>query len=91
MLPNANGAAIAFMALQAAGRVAAMLNFTAGAFNLDRRLPARRRSARCFPRAPSSKRASSTRRRALEPHVRFVWLEDLRDGATLRGQARARV
>ena len=34
MLPNANAAAVAFMAIQAAGRVAAMLNFTAGAFNL---------------------------------------------------------
>ena len=34
MLPNANGAAVTFMALQAAGRVPAMLNFTAGAHNL---------------------------------------------------------
>ncbi len=34
MLPNANGAAVTFMALQAAGRVPAMLNFTSGAHNL---------------------------------------------------------
>ena len=34
MLPNANGSAVTFMALQAAGRVPAMLNFTAGAHNL---------------------------------------------------------
>ena len=34
LLPNANGAAVTFMALQAAGRVPAMLNFTAGARNL---------------------------------------------------------
>ena len=34
MLPNANATAIAFMAVQSAGRVAAMMNFTAGAFNL---------------------------------------------------------
>ena len=34
MLPNANAAAVAFMAIQASGRVAGMLNFTAGAFNL---------------------------------------------------------
>ena len=38
MLPNANGAAVTFMALQAAGRVPAMLNFTSGAHNLDRGL-----------------------------------------------------
>jgi len=34
LLPNANGAAVAFFALQAAGRVPAMLNFTSGAHNL---------------------------------------------------------
>ena len=34
MLPNANGAAVSFFALQAFGRVPAMLNFTAGAANL---------------------------------------------------------
>ena len=34
MLPNANGSAVTFMALQAAGRVPAMLNFTAGPNNL---------------------------------------------------------
>ncbi len=47
MLPNANGAAVTFMALQAAGRVAAMLNFTAGPINLDRRLPGGEKSAWC--------------------------------------------
>lgn len=34
LLPNANGAAVAFFALQATGRVPAMLNFTAGAGNM---------------------------------------------------------
>lgn len=34
LLPNVNGAALAFFALQAEGRVAAMLNFTAGLTNL---------------------------------------------------------
>jgi acyl-[acyl-carrier-protein]-phospholipid O-acyltransferase/long-chain-fatty-acid--[acyl-carrier-protein] ligase len=34
MLPNANGAALTFMALQAAGCVPAMLNFTPGAHKL---------------------------------------------------------
>ena len=34
MLPSANGSAVTFMALQAAGRVPAMLNFTAGPNNL---------------------------------------------------------
>ena len=34
LLPNANGAAVTFFAIQQAGRVAAMLNFTAGAANM---------------------------------------------------------
>jgi acyl-[acyl-carrier-protein]-phospholipid O-acyltransferase/long-chain-fatty-acid--[acyl-carrier-protein] ligase len=34
MLPNANGAAVTFFGVQQAGRVAAMLNFTAGAANM---------------------------------------------------------
>ena len=34
MLPNANGVAIAFLALQSAGRVAAMINYTAGPANV---------------------------------------------------------
>ena len=31
MLPNANGAAVTFLGLMSAGRVPAMINFTAGA------------------------------------------------------------
>jgi acyl-[acyl-carrier-protein]-phospholipid O-acyltransferase/long-chain-fatty-acid--[acyl-carrier-protein] ligase len=34
MLPNANGVAVTFFAVQKAGRVAAMLNYTAGATNV---------------------------------------------------------
>lgn len=34
MLPNANGVAVTFFALQTIGRVAAMINFTAGAVNI---------------------------------------------------------
>ena len=44
LLPNANGAAVTFMALQAAGRVPAMLNFTAGPRTSSP--PARRRRVR---------------------------------------------
>ena len=34
MLPNANGAAVTFLGLMSAGRVPAMINFTAGAANI---------------------------------------------------------
>src|SRR6201999_1552370 len=42
MLPNANGAAVTVLALMSAGRVPAMINFTAGAANI----PNARRAAR---------------------------------------------
>ena len=42
MLPNANGAVVTFFAVMSAGRVPAMINFTAGAANILRRLPRRR-------------------------------------------------
>ncbi len=89
MLPNANGAAAAFMAVQAAGRVVAMLNFTAGAFNLI----AACRTARIYQvlcsRAFVEKGKLEDIIRQMEPHVRFVWLEDLRDSATALDKARA--
>ena len=61
LLPNANGAAVTFMALQAAGRVPAMLNFTSGAAQSGRRL---RRGARP-PRAdlPRLRRQGQSRTR----------------------------
>ncbi|MGD0641250.1 MAG: AMP-binding protein, partial [Roseiarcus sp.] len=89
MLPNANGAAAAFMAVQAAGRVAAMLNFTAGAFNLIAAcITARIRLVLCS-RAFVEKGKLEDIVKQMEPHIRFVWLEDLRDSATTLDKARA--
>ena len=45
MLPNANAVAVAFMALQAAGRVPAMLNYTSGRAQISSP-PAKRRAIR---------------------------------------------
>ena len=78
MLPNAAGAVASFMALQAGGRVAAMINFTSGASNI---------LAGC--RAAEVDTVVSSRnfitQAKLEPLVeelqatlRFVWLEDVR-------------
>ncbi len=89
MLPNANGAVVTFMALQAFGRVPAMLNFSAGA---EAMLSA---CAAADVRVVLSSRAFVDRAKlgaavtAMEREVRFVWLEDLRAGfgrtAKLRG------
>lgn len=78
MLPNATGAAVTFFAVQSAGRVAAMLNYTAGAANL--------RSA-CAAAAIRTVFTSRTfiERAKLEPivaelskHVAICYLEDMR-------------
>ena len=80
MLPNANASVAAFMALQAFGRLPAMLNFSAGA---DSMLAA---CAAADTRVVVSSRAFVQRGKLgpvvarMEGRVRFVWLEDVRDG-----------
>ena len=89
MLPNANAAAAAFMATQAAGRVAAMLNFTAGAFNLIAACrTARIRTVLCS-RSFVEKGKLEDIVKQLESEARFVWLEDVRDEATVADKLRA--
>ncbi|MCR0985077.1 acyl-[ACP]--phospholipid O-acyltransferase [Roseomonas populi] len=91
MLPNANAALVAFMALQASRRVPAMLNFSAGA---DAMLSACRSadlatvvSSRAF--VERAKLGKVVERMA--PHVRFLWLEDLRAGLTWRDKLGAKL
>ena len=60
MLPNANGAVVTILGVMSAGRVPAMINFTAGAANILAACKAARGRQRSSPRAPSSRRASST-------------------------------
>lgn len=89
MLPSANGAAVAFMALQSAGRVAAMLNFTAGSFNLIAACKSTHVRVILCSRAFVQKGKLEDLIKQLEPHVRFVWLEDVRDGATAGDKLKA--
>jgi len=89
MLPGANAAAIAFMAVQAAGRVAAMLNFTSGAFNLIAACRTAKIHLVLCSRGFIEKGKLEDVVQQMEAHVRFVWLEDLRDGATVLDKARA--
>ncbi len=83
LLPNINGAAVTFFALQAFGRIPAMLNYTAGVDNV--------RSA-C--RAVRAETVLTSRRfveladlgdlvAGLEDEVRVVYLEDLRGRISL--------
>ncbi|HKS90096.1 MAG TPA: AMP-binding protein, partial [Stellaceae bacterium] len=83
MLPNALGAALAFFALQATGRVPAMLNYTAGADNvLSACRTARLRvviSSRRFIELARLEPLAA----ALADSVEIVWLEDVHGGIGL--------
>ena len=90
MLPNANGAAVTFMALQAAGRVPAMLNFTAGPHNLVAACETARISARADLARLRRKGAISRQVvEAISAVARIVWLEDVRESATRMDKLRA--
>lgn len=88
LLPNAAGAVVAFMALQAFGRIPAMLNVTAGAEGMLTAC----RTAR-IRRVVSSRRFAERGRlqrdiERMAGQVTFVWLEDLRGSLDWRAQLR---
>jgi acyl-[acyl-carrier-protein]-phospholipid O-acyltransferase/long-chain-fatty-acid--[acyl-carrier-protein] ligase len=82
MVPNASGAVIAFMAVQSAGRVAAMLNFTSGAFNVIAACKTTNVRIVLSSRVFIEKAKLEELQLAMQAQVRFIWLEDLRDQAT---------
>ena len=78
MLPNAIGAAVVFFALQAAGRVPAMLNFSAGSANVLAACRAAQLRVVLTSRAFIEKGKLEALVEAMAPHVRLVYLEDVR-------------
>jgi acyl-[acyl-carrier-protein]-phospholipid O-acyltransferase/long-chain-fatty-acid--[acyl-carrier-protein] ligase len=97
MLPSANGAMVTFFALQAFGRVPAMLNFSAGASAMLAACKAARVTTVLSSRAFIEKGKLQKTVDAMQGEVAFVWLEDVRAtvdrNAKLRGlldYARAR-
>ena len=90
MLPNANGAGVALLALSSAGCVPAMINFTAGATNIlaglqSRAGAERRHLARLHRKRPSWKNSSPRSKRKWSS----IYLEDLRDSVTQTDKLRA--
>ncbi|MES0809168.1 acyl-[ACP]--phospholipid O-acyltransferase [Roseibium sp. SCPC15] len=78
MLPNANGSAVTVLAVMSAGKVPAMINFTAGKENI---LSACRAagvetilSSRTFVKQANLEALVA----GLEPHVKFIWLDEVR-------------
>jgi acyl-[acyl-carrier-protein]-phospholipid O-acyltransferase/long-chain-fatty-acid--[acyl-carrier-protein] ligase len=89
MLPTSAGAAVTFFAVQAAGRVPAMLNFTAGASGV--RAACRAANLRCMltSRAFVEKARLESLVAVLEQETRIIWLEDLRARITGLDKLRA--
>ncbi len=83
MMPNSNGFAMVFMGVMSAGRVAAMVNYTAGPANVTsavRTAPIRMIvSSRAFVDKAG---LDDIVEAAQAGGARFVWIEDLRDGIT---------
>lgn len=78
MLPNANGAAVAVLALMSAGRVPAMINFSAGVTNVRAACRAARIATIVTSRVFIDKARLGSLVDALAGEVRFVYLEDVR-------------
>ncbi len=82
MLPNSAGVAVTFFALQTTGRVAAMLNFTAGPQNVAAACKAAKIDVVLTSRAFVEKGHLEPIIAAIEPIARIVYLEDVRASIT---------
>jgi len=89
MLPNAAGTVVTFFALQAAGRVPAMLNHSAGAEAMLAACAAAQVRTVLCSRVFVDKGKLGRVVAAMEPHVRFVWMEDVRAAITRGDKLRA--
>ena len=79
LLPNANGAIVAFFAVQSGGRVAAMLNYTAGAANILSALATAKIRTVISSRAFIEKAELDDLAAAIElSGTKIIWLEDVR-------------
>jgi acyl-[acyl-carrier-protein]-phospholipid O-acyltransferase/long-chain-fatty-acid--[acyl-carrier-protein] ligase len=82
MLPTSNGAAVSVLALQSAGRVPAMINFSAGAANVLGACRAAQVDTIVTAHAFVEKGRLEKLIAGLEGHVRLVYLEDVRKTVT---------
>jgi acyl-[acyl-carrier-protein]-phospholipid O-acyltransferase/long-chain-fatty-acid--[acyl-carrier-protein] ligase len=80
MLPNANAAAVTVLGVMSAGRVPAMINFTAGATNILNACKVAEIDTLVTSRAFVQKGRLDALLEALSQSLTIVYLEDLRDG-----------
>jgi acyl-[acyl-carrier-protein]-phospholipid O-acyltransferase/long-chain-fatty-acid--[acyl-carrier-protein] ligase len=88
MLPTANGAVVTLLGLMSAGRVPAMINFTAGAANILAACRAAELDTIVTARAFVEKGRLGNLIAELEKKVRIVYLEDIRATVTLADKIR---
>ena len=88
MLPNANGAVVTVLGLMSAGRVPAMINFTAGAANILAACRAAQIGTILTSRTFVEKGKLTTLVAAIEHAVKIVYLEDIRAGITASDKIR---
>ncbi|WP_417416629.1 AMP-binding protein [Hoeflea sp.] len=90
MLPNANAAIVTFLALQSAGRVAAMLNYTAGPAALVSALSTAKIRTVLASRAFVEKAGLEAPVAAIvKAGVTIIWLEDMRESISWQEKASA--
>ena len=88
MVPNANAAAVSFLALQQIGRVPAMLNYTSGVANLGFACTAAAVRTVLTSRAFVEKGKLENLIAAIEKQVKIVYLEDIRASIAFADKAR---
>ncbi len=88
MLPNANGAAVTVLAAMSAGRVPAMINFTAGLMNIGSGCKAAKVRHILTSRTFVEKAHLQKIIDGLAPDFNIVFLEDVRGEITLRDKLR---
>jgi acyl-[acyl-carrier-protein]-phospholipid O-acyltransferase/long-chain-fatty-acid--[acyl-carrier-protein] ligase len=88
MLPNANGAVVTVLGLMTAGRVPAMINFTAGAANILAACKAAQIDTIISSRAFIEKGRLANLVAAIEKAVKIVYLEDIRASVTVGDKIR---
>ncbi len=82
MLPNANGAVVTVLGLMTAGRVPAMINFSAGAANILAACRAAQIDTILSSRTFIEKGRFGNLVAAIEKQVKIIYLEDIRAGIT---------
>jgi acyl-[acyl-carrier-protein]-phospholipid O-acyltransferase/long-chain-fatty-acid--[acyl-carrier-protein] ligase len=88
MLPNANGTVVTLMALMSAGRVPAMINFTAGVANVLAACKAAKIDTILTSRTFIEKGRLDNLIAGLSPAVKIVYLDDIRPTITIGDKLR---